>query len=106
MAHKIIDAIDEVKEKLTDNEYKNIVELVAKTYKVETEAQERLEFTAIQVRSIQSTLDESQQIFDRIDTTLAIHRANQARTQERMQKIQPIIHRYNRRRNITPANAE
>lgn len=28
MAHKILDAVDEVKEKLTDNEYKNIVESV------------------------------------------------------------------------------
>lgn len=32
MTHKIINAVDEVKEKLTDNEYKNIVESVAELH--------------------------------------------------------------------------
>lgn len=33
MSHELLDAIDEVKDKLSDSEYKNIVELIAKIHK-------------------------------------------------------------------------
>lgn len=40
MAHNLIDAIDEVKQKLTDSEYKNIVDLVAELHKKDSKPQQ------------------------------------------------------------------